>query len=85
MSEVLGRTNDFPKFEVLGSVQDFRWPEVLESVRDFPKVTKSCTISFLPGRNLCHVAWLAGKHVMPSSAFAGQETWCARAHRNFPR
>ena len=80
MTEVLGSVNDFPRSEVLGSVQDFRWFEVLRSARDFPRVTKSCTLPFLPGRKRCPVASLAGKHAMPCSAFAGQETWYARAH-----
>ena len=71
MTEVLGSVHDYLRFEVLGSVQDFRWAKVFGSVRDFPKVTKSCTLPFLPGRKPCPIAPLAGKQVMPSSAFAG--------------
>ena len=45
------------------------------------QVTKSFTPPFLPGTKLFPVASLAGKkEVMPCSALAGQETWCARAH-----
>ena len=44
------------------------------------QVTKSPTLPFLPGKKLCPVSSLAGKEVMPCSAFAEQESWCARAH-----
>ena len=73
MTQVFGSVHDFPRFEVLRSVQDFIWPEVHGSVRDFPKATKSLTLPFLPGRKPCPVASLAGKQVMPCSAFAGQK------------
>ena len=73
--EVLDSVYDFPVFEVLGSVQYLRGPEVFGW-----QVTKSCTLPFLPGRKPSPVASLAGKKVMPCSAFTRQNTWCARAH-----
>ena len=47
--------------------------------KDLRQATKSFTLPFFSGRTLhATVASLAGKEAMPCSAFAGQETWCAR-------
>ena len=50
--------------------------EVLESL----KRARFARASKVSGRKLCPVASLAGKQVMPCSAFAGHETWYARVH-----
>ena len=50
--------------------------EVIESL----KRARFARASKVSGRKLCPVASLAGKQVMPCSAFAGHETWCARVH-----
>ena len=49
--------------------------EVLESL----KRARFARASKVSGRKLCPVASLAGKQVMPCSAFAGQDTW-SRGH-----
>ena len=49
---------------------------VLESL----KRARFARASKVSGRKLCPVASLAGKQVMPCSAFAGHETWYARVH-----